>query len=134
MEKCNPDVLEVLKSELRFLENGGYKHCLLRPWRPQLAFIESRTYQKNAMGGPQNCDGCVLMQFVSSEWHAEKTPCWHIPLNEIGETADSLYRWGTQDDLEHALRTWLWTAILSIEDERRNARIPAAKRGQAGTS
>jgi hypothetical protein len=63
------------------------------------------------------------MQFVSSEWREEKTPCWHIPLNEIGETADSLYHCGTQDDLEHALRTWLWTAILSIEDDRRNDRI-----------
>lgn len=66
MEECNPDVLEVLKSELRFLENGGYRHCLLRPWRPQLAFIESRTCQKNAMGGPQNCDGCVLTSMISA--------------------------------------------------------------------
>jgi len=121
MEKCNPDVLEVLKSELRFLENGGYRHCLLRPWRSQLAFIESRTCQKNRIGGRQDCDGCLLMQFVSSEWHEEKTPCWHIPLNEIGETVDSFYRWGTEDDMEHALRTWLWTTILSIEDDRRNA-------------
>ena len=50
MTKCNPDALEVLKSELQFLERGGYKCCLLRPWRPQLAFIESRTCQKNAVG------------------------------------------------------------------------------------
>jgi len=62
MTKSNPDVLEVLKSELRFLERGGYKCCLLRPWRPQLAFIESRTCQKNGVGGPRNCHGCVLMR------------------------------------------------------------------------
>ncbi len=122
MTKCNPDALEVLNSELRFLERGGYRCCLLRPWRPQLAFIESRTCQKNAVGEPQNCDGCVLMQFVSSERRHEATPCWHIPLNEIGQTVDSFYRWGTEDELEHALRTWLWSTILSIEDERRDKR------------
>jgi hypothetical protein len=122
MPKCNPDALEVLKSELRFLERGGYKCCLLRPWRPQLAFIESRTCQKNAVGGPQNCDGCVLMQFVPSERHGEERPCWHIPLNEIRQTVDSFYRWGTADELEHALRTWLWSTILSIEDDRHNER------------
>ena len=123
MAKCNPDVLEVLKSELEFLESGGYKYYLIRPWRPQLAFIESRTCQKNGMGKPQDCDGCVLMQFVSSEWRGEKTPCWYIPLNEIGQTADSFYRWGTEHDLEHALRTWLGATILSIEDDRRNPSI-----------
>jgi hypothetical protein len=63
------------------------------------------------------------MQFVSSEWHGDKKPCWNISLNEIGETVDSFYHWGTQDDLEHALRTWLWTTILSIEDDQRNDRI-----------
>jgi hypothetical protein len=118
MAKCNPDVLAVLKSELRFLESGGYKYCLLRPWRPQLAFIESRTCQKNRVGGPQNCDGCVLIQFVSSEWHEEKTPCWHIPLNEKGQTVESFYHWGTEDDLERALRNWLGATILSIENDQ----------------
>jgi hypothetical protein len=120
MAKCNRDVLEVLKSELRFLESGGYKYYLLRPWKPQLAFIESRTCQKNGIGGLQNCDGCVLMQFVSPEWRKEKAPCWHIPLNEIGQTVDSFYSWGKEENLEHALRTWLCTTILSIEDDRRN--------------
>jgi hypothetical protein len=63
------------------------------------------------------------MQFVSSEWHEEKKPCWHIPLNEIGETADSFYRRGMEYDLEHALRTWLGATILSIENDRPNDSI-----------
>jgi hypothetical protein len=113
-----PDILEVLKSELRFLEGGGYRCCLLRPWRSQLVFIETRTCQKNRPGGPANCDGCVLIQFVPSEWHQDKTPCWHIPLDELGQTADSFYGCGTDDELEHALRAWLWRTILCIEDDR----------------
>jgi hypothetical protein len=123
MAERNRDVLEVLKSELQFLESGGYECCLLRPWRPQLVFIESRTCMKKGAGAPQSCDGCVLMQFVPSEWHQGKTPCWHIPLNETGQTVDSSYRWGTEEELKQALKTWLWATILSIDEDRRASEI-----------
>jgi len=129
MPQYNGDVLEVLKSELQFLESGGYKWCLQKPWRPPLAFIESRICVKRR-ADTGSCGGCALLQFVPPESLGEKTPCWHIPLNEADQTLDSLYRWGTDDEVEQSLKTWLWTAILSIEDERRAVAIACRQEGR----
>lgn len=132
MAKYDGDVLEVLKSELQFLESGGYQWCLQKPWRPPLAFIESRTCVKHA-AGTTSCNGCALIQFVPPESLQEQSPCWHIPLNEAGQTLDSQYRWGTEEEMEQSLKTWLWTAILSLDDERRAVAIAARRRqGQRG--
>jgi hypothetical protein len=46
-----------------------------------------------------------------------KIPCRHIPLNARGETIDSLYRTGTQEELETALTKWLKSMIQKIENE-----------------
>ncbi len=129
MAKDNSDLLDVLKSELRFLENGGYRSCLVKSWRPQLAFIESRTCSKYRREPSGSCIGCVLMQFVPPERRKEKTPCWNIPLNEEGQTVDSFYQWGTHDELESALRNWLWSAVLWVEDERRADQLSRRNRG-----
>jgi hypothetical protein len=119
-------ILEVLQSELAFLEGGGYQWCLQKPWRPPLVFVESRTCPKHA-GTSTSCEQCALAQFVPAESLGEKTPCWHIPLNEAGQTVDSLYRWGTEEEMNQSLKTWLLSTILSIEDERRAARRQALK-------
>lgn len=126
MAPYDGDVLEVLKSQLQFLESGGYRWCLQKPWRPPLAFIESRACLKHA-ANTASCEGCALIQFVPSESLEEKTPCWHIPLNDANQTLDSLYRWGTEDEVEQSLKTWLWTEILSIEDRRRGNRVPPGR-------
>ena len=118
MAECDRDVLDVLKSELQFLEGGGYQWCLQKPWRPPLAFIESRTCPRHGNDNA-TCNGCALRPFVPADALNEKTPCWHIPLNEDGQTVDSLYRRGNEEELNQALKTWLWSTILCVEDERR---------------
>jgi len=45
-------------------------------------------------------------------------PCRFIPLNDKGQTIDSLYRTGTQEEIEEALRNWLRREISRIEAER----------------
>jgi hypothetical protein len=42
--------------------------------------------------------------------------CRYIPLNPAGETVDSLYRTGTQEELERALRSWLMATIQELEE------------------
>src|SRR5690349_7402906 len=103
MAQRSNDVLDVLKSELQFLDGGGYQWCLQKPWRPPLAFVESRTCPKHA-GGTTTCGDCGLSQFVPVGALTEKNPCWHIPLNETGQTVDSLYRWGNEEELNQALK------------------------------
>ena len=119
MAKDDRDVLEVLKFELNFLEKGGYGRSPREPWRPQLIFEDSPTcmnYDNKENPGP--CSDCLLMQFVPPERRAEKIPCRHIPLNAEGETIDSLYRYGSQHELEETFGQWLRTAINMLEAER----------------
>ena len=45
-------------------------------------------------------------------------PCHFIPLNNLGETVDSLERHAHQLELEEALKTWLRLTIARLENER----------------
>jgi hypothetical protein len=55
------------------------------------------------------------MQFVPENAKKEQTPCIHIPLSPSGETLESLYRTGTQREIEEALGTWLRATIHRLE-------------------
>jgi hypothetical protein len=113
------DILEVLKGELQFLEQGGYSRPLRSTWRPQFIFEDSPTCMNNdGSEKPGSCEGCVLMQLVPKEKHAERIPCRHIPLNSKGETLDSLYRFGDQSEIEKATARWLREAITRLEKGR----------------
>jgi len=69
------------------------------------------------------CEECLLMQFVPEEARQEQVPCTHIPLSPHGETLDSLYRTGTQQELEEALGAWLRATIHRLEAQQ--AKQPA---------
>jgi len=119
MTKDNRDLLEVLKNELAFIESGGYGRSVRTPWLPTSMFQDSLSCLN--FGDPKRghpCDECLLMQFVPSDRQSTGVPCHHIPLTEDGDTVDGLERWGTQDDLEDAVKTWLQTAIRQLQEER----------------
>jgi hypothetical protein len=106
------EVLEILKRELRFLEFGFYR--LPTPGRPLTIFEDSPT----CFPYEPSCQNCLLMRFVPEECRSEPVPCRYIPLNDASETVDSLYRTGTQEELERALRNWLMSTIKRLEQEQ----------------
>jgi hypothetical protein len=55
------------------------------------------------------------MHFVPAERASEVIPCRHIPLNEHGQTLESLSGTGTQEEVETALARWLRTKIGELE-------------------
>ena len=57
------------------------------------------------------------MELVPPGLRNGKIPCRHIPLNAQGETIDSLYRTGTQMEVEGALTKWLKSMIQKLELE-----------------
>lgn len=115
MPKDGRDVLALLKSELEFLEKGDYR----KPsWRAQFIFQDSPTCLNYDRGNPRPCSECVLFQLVPLESRKEKIPCRHIPLDEQGETIDSLYRWGNQEEVETAVAKWLRATIQEVERKR----------------
>lgn len=105
------NLLLALKSELDFLEKGRYREP--QAWRPTLIFEDSPI----CMGGGSGCPGgnCLLRGFVPLEYQEAQVPCRHIPLNERGETVETLYRMGTHEELEAELRNWLLARIRELE-------------------
>jgi hypothetical protein len=128
MQKDERDLLEVLKFELEFLEQGGYGRAPRTPWRPQYIFEDSLTcmnYDSRENPGP--CSDCVLMQLVPPEHRSEKIPCRHIPFNMSGETLDSLYRYSDQKETEDTVANWLRATIRRLEEERAAAERDRSK-------
>jgi hypothetical protein len=130
MQKDERDLLEVLKFELEFLEKGGYGHSPREAWRPQYIFEDSPTCMNyDCKESPDPCSDCVLMQLVPPELRGEKIPCRHIPLNELGENLDSLYRFDEQHEVEEKVGNWLRATIARLEEARRVAQREAMQHG-----
>ena len=119
MCKGERGLLEVLKFELKFLEDGGYGRSPRTPWRPQYIFEDSLTCMNyDSKENPSPCSECVLIHLVPPELRSAKIPCRHIPLNTSGETLDSLYRYNNQCETEEKVAGWLRATIQHLEEER----------------
>lgn len=116
------DLLEVLKTELEFMNGGGYARLAQRTWRPAFIFEDSpacmnRDYEVN----PASCGDCVLMQLVPPEFRSGRFPCRHIPLNAAGETLNSLYRYGDEHEIAEAVKKWLQATIAELQEQRQSS-------------
>lgn len=119
MAQDHRDILEVLKFELSFLEDGGYGRSPHAPWRPPAVFEDSPICPNFCdPARPHPCESCLLEQFVPEDRRAESIPCRFIQLTDQGQTVDDFYRTGTQIGMEEALARWLRTRIQEIEGER----------------
>ena len=119
MPKDDRDILEILKFELDFLEQGGYGRSVRTPWKATSAFQDSLTCIN--FGDPYRshpCNDCLLMQFVPEERRSETVPCHHIALDESGRTVDTLEAQENQEGLEERVKNWLRVTIKRIEQER----------------
>lgn len=125
MPKDDGDLLALLKSELEFLEKGGY-------WKPssrqQLIFQDSPAcLNYGSLEDPRPCSECVFFEFVHPDRRKERIPCQHICLNEQGETLDSLHRRETQEVIETAVSRWLRATIQELK--RKQAKIQSLTSG-----
>lgn len=119
MTKDDRDVLDVLKFELRFLEDGGYGRSPHAAWRASAIFEDSPTCPNfSDPTHPNNCVSCLMERFVPENKKNEDVPCRFISLTKDGRTIDELYRTGSQAELEEALGQWLRGEIERIERER----------------
>jgi len=113
------DILEVLKFELAFLEQGGYGRSVRTPWKPTSIFQDSITCLN--FDEPQRvhpCSECLLIDFVPPQERDAQVPCHHIPLNPNGETVDAVNRYDNQQELEEKVKAWLRATIKRIEAQR----------------
>jgi hypothetical protein len=113
-------LLAILRAELAFLEQGGYRRKPRYPWRPNFVFEDSPTclnFQDKE--GRLPCNECPLIDLAPPGRRQSHFPCRHIPLTERGETVNSFYEWGTEEELETALEAWLKRTIGELETGER---------------
>ena len=119
MAQDGRDILDVLRFELSFLQDGGYGRLPNSPWRAPAIFEDSPICPNFCdPARPQPCDSCLLAQFVPDRQRSESIPCRFIPLTKEGQTVEDLYRTGSQVEMEEALANWLRAQIKRIELER----------------
>src|SRR5437868_8651895 len=113
--KATQDALTILKGELEFVDRGGCRVAIGRgqplfcmesgaDWKKPEFFEDSPSCPKERHWACNPEGDCVLMSFVPAEQHRQTVPCRHIPLNESGETIDSLEKSGERGKVETALR------------------------------
>jgi hypothetical protein len=118
MTQDEHEMLELLKFELKFVEDGGYGRSPRTPWRPPYIFEDSPSCPNlGDPARPHPCSECLLMKFVPDELQNQNSPCRFIPLNEKGETIAYFYRCGTQLEMEEALAGWSRSQISRIEQQ-----------------
>ena len=118
MAKDERDILDLLKTELDFIEKGGYGRSPRTPWKPTSPFRDSLTCVNYALPEKAHpCAECHLIDFVPADKRSEELPCHAIPLNAAGDTVDSLEP--NQAKLEESLKEWMREKIREIETTRR---------------
>jgi hypothetical protein len=119
MAKDDRDILELLKDELVFIEQGGYGRSVRTPQLPKSTFQDSLTCINHSdPARTRPCSDCRLIDFVADEHHAEKVPCHFIALNDAGETIDDLEAQDNQSKLEASVKQWMRARIKQIGEER----------------
>lgn len=111
-EKC--ELLEKLRFELAFVEDGGYGRSVRTPNKPTSPFQDSLTCLNfDDPARPHPCGECMLMQYVPESSKGEDVPCHHIPLDRESRTISTL----DAADADEALKQWLRAEIARLEGE-----------------
>jgi len=127
MAQDDRDILDILKFELSFLQDGGYGRSPRAPWRAPAIFEDSPICPNFCdPARPHPCETCRLEQFVPEGQKKESIPCRFIPLTDNGVTVEDLYRTASQVEMEEALAKWLREQIARIERERALSRKEGA--------
>ncbi len=63
------------------------------------------------------CQGCALLMYVPEEHKGDEVPCFHITLDDGGETAATLSKSGDRQELEEKIVRWLERTADNLERE-----------------
>jgi hypothetical protein len=119
MAKDDRDILELLKQELSFMEEGGYGRSVRSPWLPKSIFQDSLSCLN--YGYPYRahpCSECHLLGFVGPDDRSQSVPCHFIPLNEAGNTIEELEMKGDESRTQSVVKGWLHGKISQLEAQR----------------
>ena len=113
------EMIDQLKLEIQIIEKGGYSPSVREPRKEPRAFRDSVICLNLALEEKQYpCTSCFLIEFVPPELRdSEGDLCHKIPLNDRGDTVESLEREGDRDKLQAAILVWLKNTVARLEKE-----------------
>jgi hypothetical protein len=108
------DVLQVLRFELNYLEQGGFERdrVLLGVESPLRGTFACINFDDPLRA--HACRECQLYQFVPEDKRTQEFPCHHIPLNDSGETVAELIEKHDPGRMVTALESWLRNTIQQL--------------------
>ena len=125
-------LIAVLEAELEFLERGRYLGSPAASWKAPSLFLDSPSCLNFKQSQrPYPCSQCFLIDFVPPASPEEGVPCHFIPLNEQGETINSLERQAHQSEMEESVKSWLRATIARLRTIAHTS--PPAGRSQGPT-
>lgn len=127
----NRNLLNLLESELRFVELGGYDSSSNSGWVVTSPFRDSLTCPNFGREvSRRSCHNCHLLAFVLAEHLLETTPCHFIPLGDRGETIAELRPVTAHKRLIHMVKVWLRWKINQLRLECEPSSPPLMKGGE----
>jgi hypothetical protein len=110
-----------LKLEIQVIEKGGYHPSVHDPHADPRIFRDSVSCLNLGLADDKKehpCSSCFLIDFVPEQYKcSNEDPCHKIPLNERGETVESLSRTHHPDAVQAAVLAWLKATVKKLEAE-----------------
>ncbi len=113
------EMIEALKLEIEVIERGGYHPSVHDPHRQPRTFRDSVTCLNVGLEAKERpCSECFLIEFVPPELRGSGGDiCHKIPLNERGDTVESLQLQGDPEKLQATVLGWLKRTVAQLESQ-----------------
>jgi len=113
------EMIEQLKYEIKMIEKGGYSPSVREPRENPEIFRDSISCPNVGLKTKEHpCSSCFLSSFVPPEaFHSDANVCHQIPLNEKGDTIESLKAEDDPQKLQAAVLGWLKRTVARLEEE-----------------
>ena len=113
------EMIQQLKFEVEMIEKGGYHPSVREARREPEIFRDSITCLNVGLEEKEHaCSSCFLSEFAPAEVrNSSGDICHQIPLNEKGDTVESLKTEGDPDKLQAAVLGWLKKTVAKLEQE-----------------
>ena len=113
------EMIEQLKFEIQMIENGLYYPSVREPRQNPEIFRDSITCLNVGLEEKEHaCSSCLLSEFAPPEVrNSNDDICHKIPLNEKGDTIESLKAEDDPHKLQAAVLNWLKRTVARLEEE-----------------
>jgi len=113
------EIIEQLKFEIAMMEKGGYYPSVREARREPEIFRESITCLNVGLEEKEHaCTSCFLSEFAPPEVrNSDGDICHKIPLNEKGDTIESLKAADDPYKLQATVLAWLKKTVAKLEQE-----------------